>query len=299
MTHPENILGIHFFNPVHRMQLVEIVRGPRTGAATLNTALGYVKAIGKLPVIVKDSPGFLVNRILLPYMSEALRLFFEEGYEANRVDRLMLDFGMPMGPLRLMDEVGVDVGNHVARDLTARLPGSMPADAGTGDAIGNMIAKGWLGRKAGKGIYIYAAGGRKDDALPPLNAELAPNPPVGGAGQQDDDTLRDRLVLVMVNEAARVLEEGVVEAPEDVDFGMIMGTGWAPFRGGPLRYADARGLPEIVRRLDDLAARAGEHFHPCQLLRTLATRGTGFYSPRTAPAGAQTAPKEEPALVNA
>ncbi len=117
------------------MQLVEIVRGPRTDAATLNTALGYVKGIGKLPVIVKDSPGFLVNRILLPYMSEALRLFFEEGYEANRIDRIMLDFGMPMGPLRLMDEVGVDVGNHVARDLTARLPGSMPPDAGAGDAV--------------------------------------------------------------------------------------------------------------------------------------------------------------------
>ncbi len=295
LAHPENIVGIHFFNPVHRMQLVEIVRGPRTGQSALNTALGYVKGIGKLPVIVKDSPGFLVNRILLPYMSEALRLFFEEGYEANRVDRLMLDFGMPMGPLRLMDEVGVDVGNHVARDLTTRLPGSMPADAGTGDAVGNMIAKGWLGRKAGKGIYVYAAGGKKDDALPPLNAELSPNSPIGGAGQQDDDTLRDRLVLVMVNEAARVLEEGVVEAPEDVDFGMIMGTGWAPFRGGPLRYADARGLPEIVRRLDDLASRAGEHFRPCQLLRTLATRGAGFYSPRPE-AGAPTALKEEPAL---
>ena len=104
----------------------------RTDAAALNTALGYVKGIGKLPVIVKDSPGFLVNRVLLPYMSEAMRLFFEEGYEAERIDRLMLDFGMPMGPLRLMDEVGLDVGNHVARDLTVRLPGSMPPDRGHG-----------------------------------------------------------------------------------------------------------------------------------------------------------------------
>ncbi len=126
LAHPGRVVGIHFFNPVHRMQLVEIVRGPRTDAATMNTALGYVKAIGKLPVIVKDSPGFLVNRILLPYMAEALRLYFEEGYDAARIDRIMLDFGMPMGPLRLMDEVGVDVGNHVARDLSARLPGSMP-----------------------------------------------------------------------------------------------------------------------------------------------------------------------------
>ena len=154
LRQPENVVGIHFFNPVHRMQLVEIVRGPRTDAATMNTALGYVKAIGKLPVIVKDSPGFLVNRILLPYMSEALRLYFEEGYDAARIDRIMLDFGMPMGPLRLMDEVGVDVGNHVARDLSARLPGSMPPDAGAGEAVATMIANGWLGRKAGKGIYF-------------------------------------------------------------------------------------------------------------------------------------------------
>ena len=131
---PANVVSASISSiPVHRMQLVEIVRGPRTGASTtLNTALGYVKGIGKLPVIVKDSPGFLVNRILLPYMSEALRLFFEEGYEANRIDSLMLDFGMPMGPLRLMDEVGLDVGNHVARDLTTRLPGSMPAGRGHG-----------------------------------------------------------------------------------------------------------------------------------------------------------------------
>ena len=293
---PESVVGIHFFNPVHRMQLVEIVRGKRTGAAAIDTALGYVKGIGKLPVIVKDSPGFLVNRILLPYMSEALRLFFEEGYEANHIDRIMLDFGMPMGPLRLMDEVGVDVGNHVARDLTARLPRSMPPDAGMGKAVSAMIERGWLGRKAGRGIYVYAAGGKGDDALPPINPELASHSPAVGAAQ-NDDTLRDRMALVMVNEAARVLEEGVVAAPEDVDFGMIMGTGWAPFRGGPLHYADARGLAEIVRRLDELASRAGEHFRPCQLLRSLATKGKGFYSPRESVTTA--APEQEPVLTAA
>ena len=298
LARPENVVGIHFFNPVHRMQLVEIVRGRRTGAAAVDTALGYVKGIGKLPVIVKDSPGFLVNRILLPYMSEALRLFFEEGHEAARVDGLMLDFGMPMGPLRLMDEVGLDVGNHVARDLAARLPGSMPPDAGAGDAVSAMIGRGWLGRKAGAGIYLYASGEkRSDDSLPPLNHELIRQRPVAGPAPQDDATLRDRMVLLMVNEAARVLEEGVVAAPEDVDFGMIMGTGWAPFRGGPLRYADSRGLAEIVRRLDELAAHAGEHFRPSQLLRGLVTKGKGFYSVREA--SAQAAPRPEEVLANA
>ena len=297
---PENVVGIHFFNPVHRMQLVELVRGVRTGAAALNKALGYVKGIGKLPVIVKDSPGFLVNRILLPYMGEALRLYFEEGDEAGHIDKLMLDFGMPMGPLRLLDEVGVDVGNHVARDLTERLPGSMPKDAGAGRAVAAMIEKGWLGRKAGKGIYLYGDGKKKDAALPPLNPGICAVRAVRSAAQASDTLLRDRMVLVMVNEAARVLEEGVVEAPEDVDFGMIMGTGWAPFRGGPLRYADARGLPEIVRRLDELAAQSGEHFRPAKRLRELAAQGRTFY-PSAVPSKAGSAvpapaAQDEPAL---
>ncbi len=295
---PENVVGIHFFNPVHKMQLVELVRGERTGAAALNTALGYVKAVGKLPVIVKDSPGFLVNRILLPYMGEALRLYFEENYAAEHIDRLMLDFGMPMGPLRLLDEVGVDVGNHVARDLTERLPGSMPRDAGAGKAVAAMLERGSLGRKAGKGIYLYSEK-KKDESQPPLNPEVRSEHPAPPAHPANDAMLRDRMVLVMVNEAARVLEEGVVEAPEDVDFGMIMGTGWAPFRGGPLRYADARGLPEIVRRLEEIAAQADEHFRPAKLLRDLAAQGKTFYSmvtPSKADNPAKTAPQEEPAL---
>ena len=289
---PENVVGIHFFNPVHRMQLVEIVRGARTSAHALNQSLSYVKAISKLPVIVKDSPGFLVNRILLPYMGEALRLYFEENYAAEHIDRLMLDFGMPMGPLRLLDEVGVDVGNHVARDLTERLPGSMPRDAGAGKAIAAMLERGSLGRKAGKGIYLYSEK-KKDDAQPPLNPEVRSEHPAPHPNPASDAMLRDRMVLVMVNEAARVLEEGIVEAPEDVDFGMIMGTGWAPFRGGPLRYADSRGLPEIVRRLEEIAAQAGEHFRPAKLLRDLAAQGKTFYS-ATTPSKAASAPEPEP-----
>ena len=288
LQRPGSVVGIHFFNPVHRMQLVEIVRGARTDAATLNTALGYVKSIGKLPVIVKDTPGFLVNRVLLPYLSEALRLTFEDGYGAERLDRLMLDFGMPMGPLRLLDEVGVDVGHHVARDLTKRLPGSMPPDHGAGAMVNHMVQSGWLGRKAGKGIYLYDSA-KKDD-LPPLNPELAsahPRRTTTGHDEayisKEDATLRDRLVLVMVNEAARVLEEGVVSAPEDVDFGLIMGTGWAPFRGGPLRYADARGLPEIVARLDELAVTAGPHFRACRKLRDLAAAHGTFYASKSEP----------------
>ena len=294
LQEPGRVVGIHFFNPVHRMQLVEIVRGARTSAAALGTALGYVKGIAKLPVIVKDSPGFLVNRVLLPYLSEAMRLHFDEGYDVETLDRIMLDFGMPMGPLRLMDEVGLDVGNHVARDLSQRLPGSMPPDGATSATIARMIEKGWLGRKAGKGFYSYA-GGKKDDAKLPLNAEMPGVFEPRVLGQADDAHLRDRMVLVMVNEGARVLEEGVVDAPEDVDFGMIMGTGWAPFRGGPLRYADTRGLAEVARRLDELARSSGAHYRPCKRLRELAENGGTFYGKAVVPA-AQPITQDEPVL---
>ena len=279
MQHPERVVGIHFFNPVHRMQLVEIVRGARTSAATLQSALQFVKAIGKLPVIAKDSPGFLVNRVLLPYMVEAVRLVLE-GHATERIDKIMLDFGMPMGPLRLTDEVGLDVANHVAKDLAARLPHF--AAAANNDVIDRMIAKGWLGRKSGKGFYDFSSR-KKDDARTPVNAELRHSLGISRTPPDVDDALlRDRLVLVMVNEAGRVLGEGVTEAPEDVDFGMIMGTGWAPFRGGPLRYADHRGIGEIVSRLEQLVSLGGEHFAPCNLLRDLAAKNGSFYGGRFA-----------------
>jgi 3-hydroxyacyl-CoA dehydrogenase/enoyl-CoA hydratase/3-hydroxybutyryl-CoA epimerase len=272
LADPGRVVGIHFFNPVHRMQLVEIVRGPRTSTAALETALGYVKGIGKLPVLVKDSPGFLVNRILLPYMVEAVRLF-HEGVPAERLDRIMLDFGMPMGPARLTDEVGLDVAQHVAVDLQNRLPKPVPIN----DTLEKMIAKGWLGKKSGIGFYVFP---KEKGAKETPNPDVASLQSNGAGREQDDATLRDRMVLVMINEAARVLEEGVVEAPEDVDFGMIFGTGWAPFRGGPLRYADTRGVAEIVAQLRKLQTQVAPHFEPCAKLVDLAQSQARFYPVR-------------------
>ncbi len=153
LTQPERVIGIHFFNPVHRMQLVEVVVGTKTSPLAQATAVQFVKKIGKLPVLVKDSPGFLVNRILLPYMVEAVRIF-AEGYRVEKIDQLMLDFGMPMGPLRLIDEVGLDVSMHVAKDLEARVKHLAPMD----DTVEQMVAKGWLGKKSGKGFYEYRIG---------------------------------------------------------------------------------------------------------------------------------------------
>jgi 3-hydroxyacyl-CoA dehydrogenase/enoyl-CoA hydratase/3-hydroxybutyryl-CoA epimerase len=269
LADPGRVVGIHYFNPVHRMQLVEIVRGPRTSVAALDTALSYVKAIGKLPVLVNDRPGFLVNRILLPYMVEAVRLF-AEGVSPERLDRIMLDFGMPMGPARLCDEVGLDVAQHVAVDLQNRLEKPVPIN----DTLARMIARGWLGKKSGTGFYVFPS---EKGAKEKPNPELAGFQSHGAGRTQDDATLLDRMVLVMINEAARVLEEEVVAAPEDVDFGMIFGTGWAPFRGGPLRYADTRGVADVVARLQKLQSEVAPHFEPCAKLRHMASSRSRFY----------------------
>jgi 3-hydroxyacyl-CoA dehydrogenase/enoyl-CoA hydratase/3-hydroxybutyryl-CoA epimerase len=272
---PGKVVGIHFFNPVHRMQLVEVVQGTKTAPQTLATAIQFVKSIGKLPVLVKDSPGFLVNRILLPYMMEAFNLF-SEGYRLERIDRVMLDFGMPMGPLRLTDEVGLDVSLHVGSDLAQRVQNLPPLN----NTIERMIAQGWAGRKSGKGFYVYNSGEERQN--PELNAYQAENEPT----DSDDTVLRDRLVLVMVNEAARCLAEKVVADPADVDFAMIMGTGWAPFRGGPLRYADSIGISNIVTRLRSLSEKGRDYFAPGALLNEMAGRASTFYpaseaAPRT------------------
>jgi 3-hydroxyacyl-CoA dehydrogenase / enoyl-CoA hydratase / 3-hydroxybutyryl-CoA epimerase len=280
LQHPERVVGIHFFNPVHRMQLVEIVRGTKTDPATLNTAIRFTKQIGKLPVLVKDSPGFLVNRILLPYMVEAVRLF-SEGHRIEKIDRVMLDFGMPMGPLRLSDEVGLDVAEHVAKELVLRLRHLGPLN----ETLAKMIANGWLGRKSGKGFYEHGAGGGEK-----VNGQLGDLQSAEPTTVNEGD-LRDRLVLSMVNEAARTLEEKVVESPEDVDFGMIMGTGWAPFRGGPLRFADHLGIATVVSRLNNLRDRVAREFAPCTLLADMANRGASFYPQTKATPSTESEPR--------
>jgi 3-hydroxyacyl-CoA dehydrogenase/enoyl-CoA hydratase/3-hydroxybutyryl-CoA epimerase len=264
LARPEKVVGVHFFNPVHRMQLVEIVRGSRTSETVLAMAIQFVKSIGKLPVLVKDSPGFLVNRILLPYLVEAIRIF-SEGHSVEAIDQAILNFGMPMGPLRLNDEVGLDVSQHVGSDLAARVPHLPPLN----NVLPRMLQKGWLGRKSGAGFYVY-----RDRSETP-NPELKEFQPA--IQPTNADQLTDRLIFIMVNEAARVLEEKVVSEPADVDFGMIMGTGWAPFRGGPLKYADSVGISTVVSRLNHLAGKFGEHFKPCTLLSDMVNRGDTFF----------------------
>jgi 3-hydroxyacyl-CoA dehydrogenase/enoyl-CoA hydratase/3-hydroxybutyryl-CoA epimerase len=263
----EQVVGIHFFNPVHRMPLVEVVTGARTSAETAAAAVRFVQKIGKLPVLVRDSPGFLVNRILLPYMIEAGELF-ARGAAVAEVDAAMLDFGMPMGPLRLIDEVGLDVAEDVAATLAASFPDQMRVPA----ILTRMIAAGLLGRKSGRGFYIHGKG----KAAP--NPEAAGHRDPGAAAAPDRAAMRRRMALLMVNEAARCLEEKIVAEPADVDFGMIMGAGFAPFRGGPLRYADSLGAAAVAGALREEAERSGGHFTPCKLLEEMSQTGGAFYN---------------------
>lgn len=268
--HPERVVGIHFFNPVHRMQLVEVVQAKQTSSDVVRRALRFVQQIGKLPVLVKDSPGFLVNRILMPYLIEAGHLF-EAGASVGDIDAAMLDFGMPMGPLRLIDEVGVDVSKHVADTLVRCYSDRLE----TPPMLGRMLELKWLGRKSGRGFYVHE--GRDAKPNPEVNQFRLTDTAQGLAREE----LQRRMVLLMVNEAARCIEEQVVAEPEDVDFGMIMGTGFAPFRGGPLRYADAAGLSKMVDEMNRLVDAGAKRYLPCPLLHNMAVFGGRFYEKGT------------------
>lgn len=228
IEHPERLVGLHFFNPVHRMKLVEVVKTDTTSPETLASAMAFVQKIGKLPVVVKDSPGFLVNRILLPYLVEAGEMY-TKGADPRELDNAMLDFGMPMGPMRLLDEVGLDVGIHVAETLAAAFPDRMKVP----EILTKMVEKGLLGRKSGKGFYLYNGSGDPE-----------PNPEVLAmrTGHEAPEDIAGKLAKMMTDEAILCLDEGVAAAPEDIDFAMVMGTGYAPFRGGPLRFSDDHSL---------------------------------------------------------
>jgi 3-hydroxyacyl-CoA dehydrogenase/enoyl-CoA hydratase/3-hydroxybutyryl-CoA epimerase len=262
---PGRVIGLHFFNPVSRMKLVEVVVGQGTSPETVERALAFTRQIGKLPVVVRDSPGFLVNRVLFPYLLDAAELY-ECGIDAKKIDDALVEWGMPMGPLRLIDEIGIDI----TVDIAATLAGPLGNRARTPEILTKMHEAKMLGRKSGGGFYKYEGKQQtENEALQEWRQECGENFAA--------ENLVNRLVFLMVNEAARCLEEKVVGTPEDADFGMMMGTGFAPYRGGPLRFADHFGLKKLVAEMDGLHSRAGDKFVPCDLLRQQAQNGTTFY----------------------
>jgi 3-hydroxyacyl-CoA dehydrogenase/enoyl-CoA hydratase/3-hydroxybutyryl-CoA epimerase len=250
------------------------------------TAVALAKRIGKTPVVVGDAPGFLVNRILMTYLGETL-LMIEEGAMIDEIDRTLLDFGMPMGPLALLDQIGIDVACHVAGVLSEAFRDRAPRST----ALQILKDKGWLGRKSGRGFYIYPGGG--DEGGPGAAAgrsggrdggrPRAVNEAVYGLisarprHHEDPGPTETRLVLPMINEAARCLEAGIVAHPSQVDLAMVLGTGFPPFRGGLLRHADTLGLTAVVQGLEALAGRYGTRFLAARLLLEMAREGRGFY----------------------
>ena len=236
---PERFIGLHFFNPVAQMMIVEVIRCEDTEREALDIGFGFVKGISKLPLECKSAPGFVVNRILAPYMGEAMALA-EEGVALPVIDKAAVAFGMPMGPVELVDSVGLDVALHVSKVLGASM------DSAGIQRLSAMVEAGDLGRKSGKGFYEWVDG-------------KAVKPASDGPVPAD---LQDRLILPMVNEAVGCLADGIVTDGDLLDAGVIFGTGFAPFRGGPLQYARSRGLDETRARLSDLAEKYGERFEP-------------------------------------
>lgn len=267
LPHPERVVGLHFFNPPEKMPLVEVIRGAETDAATVATACRLAVRLGKFPVVVADSPGFLVNRCLAPYLDEAARLLLE-GTSPEAVDAALLDFGMPMGPCRLLDEIGYDVAAKVGAVMHAAFPQRMvPCEL-----TGALAAAKVLGQKSGGGLY--GPDGTGDGPGRAVLARLrgARGAPGREAGRTE---ILHRLVYPLVGEAFRCLDEGVVTDEADLDLGLVMGIGFPPFRGGVARFAAREGLPRIVAALDELARTLGPRFAVADGLRRRAVTAAG------------------------
>jgi 3-hydroxyacyl-CoA dehydrogenase/enoyl-CoA hydratase/3-hydroxybutyryl-CoA epimerase len=239
---PARLVGLHFFNPVAQMPLVEIVHSDRTDADAQKIAIAFTRKIDKLPLPCRSAPGFVVNRILMPYLHEAMYAA-QEGAPLRQIDDAAVRFGMPMGPIELADVVGLDVAAHVGEIVAAELGRTSPDLT----QLKSLIAAKKLGRKSGEGFYVWTDG-------------KAVKPPAPSGDAPAD--LTDRLILVMVNEAVAVLRERVVEEADLLDGAVVFGTGFAPFRGGPIAYARTRGIDAVVARLQKLAARYGSRFVP-------------------------------------
>ena len=275
LSHPAVFCGMHFFNPVDRMPLVEVIRGAQSSDETIAAVFAVARKLEKTPVIVKDGAGFLVNRILAPYLNEAGWLF-SEGVTVEDADEALLAFGMPMGPFRLLDEIGLDVARHAAQVMFDAF-GERMRPAPAMEALAQTKR---LGKKGGVGFYTYK-GGKQEGVDKSVYAELGSRSVAAfdetGKRKPTRTEIQERCVFVMINEAARILHDGIVATPGDVDVGMIFGTGFPPFRGGLLKYADAIGAQRVAGTLDALA-RVSPRFEIAPLLREKARSNGAFYA---------------------
>ncbi|MDB2180434.1 fatty acid oxidation complex subunit alpha FadJ [Citrobacter farmeri] len=268
---PEQVIGLHFFSPVEKMPLVEVIPHATTSGKTIATTVKLAKKQGKTPIVVRDKAGFYVNRILAPYINEAIRLL-TEGERVDQIDSALVKFGFPVGPIQLLDEVGIDTGTKIIPILEAAYGERFSAPANVVSSILNDDRK---GRKNGRGFYLYGAKGRKSKKQvdPAIYALIG----VQGQSRLSRQQIAERCVMLMLNEAARCFDEQVIRSARDGDIGAVFGIGFPPFLGGPFRYMDALGAGEVVAVLQRLASLYGPRFTPCDTLLQMAERGESFW----------------------
>jgi 3-hydroxyacyl-CoA dehydrogenase/enoyl-CoA hydratase/3-hydroxybutyryl-CoA epimerase len=272
--HPERVLGMHFFSPVQKMPLLEVIRSKATDDESRATAVAYGKKLGKTVIVVRDAPGFYANRILAPYVNEA-GLLLDEGVAIDAVDKALVEFGFPVGPITLIDEVGLDIAGKSSAVMLGAFGDRMVPAA----SLAKVIEAGRTGRKGGKGFYKYENGKKQgvDETVYPLISSNGQRMLIGARD------IVERCVFAMLNEAARCLEEKIIASPRDGDVGAVYGIGFPPFRGGPFRYLDTLGIPTVIRALEVLDGRFSPRFRPAGILREMASSGARFYPDREKP----------------
>ncbi|MGR5424930.1 fatty acid oxidation complex subunit alpha FadJ [Vibrio harveyi] len=263
---PENIVGLHYFSPVEKMPLVEVIPHETTSEETISTVVALAKKQGKTPIVVKDKAGFYVNRILAPYMNEAAHILLANE-PIEQLDGALLDFGFPVGPITLLDEVGVDIGAKIIPILVNELGERFKGP----DVFDTLLNDGRKGRKSGKGFYTYKGKKKEVDKSVYKLLNLTPE------SKLSDNDIALRCVLPMLNEAVRCLDDGIIRSPRDGDIGAIFGIGFPPFLGGPFRYMDQFGLKELVEKMNEFASKYGDRYAPCDGLLTRAGEGRNFY----------------------
>jgi enoyl-CoA hydratase/long-chain 3-hydroxyacyl-CoA dehydrogenase len=271
---PENIVGMHYFSPVPSMPLLEIIPHEGTCDTATATAFDVGTKQGKTCIVVKDVPGFYVNRCLGPFLVEVSALVCD-GVSLEQLDKTVRDFGMPVGPVTLADEVGIDVTSHVATFLSNADMG-VRMDGGNIALMENMIGKGWLGKKSGQGFYTYDKKKKGKTISPDVRAYVKEF--VEQDLKLDKDEIQNRIISRLVNEAAKCLEDEIIADPVVGDIGLVFGTGFAPFRGGPFRYLDQIGVAGYVDMMHLFADKYGPQFEPCQLLKDYAASDKKFYT---------------------
>ena len=270
---PENVIGLHYFSPVDKMPLAEIIAHSKTSDQTISTTVAFAKKQGKTPIVVKDKAGFYVNRILAPYMNEAA-LILLEGESIGKLDKALVNFGFPVGPMQLLDEVGIDIGAKIGPILQAEL-GERFAPP---EAFNKLIADKRLGKKVQKGFYLYKDKNGKKVTKKLVDESVYSLLNITIKDQKTNYELVQRCVFMMLNEAARCLDEGIIRNARDGDIGAIFGIGFPPFLGGPFHYMDTLGAETLVSKLNLWSKEHGERFKPCQALVTMAETGKKFYS---------------------